>query len=121
MVFESEKAQIDEVIETYGNEVTVETGVKDTELDEWGEPVELSSTQRTFKAVSDGNFTSRFIRGSQGKFDSADLILIAKGDEVFDTENDTIIFKGKRYKFLELEIYEPADVRLAQSLGLSSE
>lgn len=121
MVFESEKIQIDNVIDTYGNLVEVETVTLETELDEWGEPVEVSTITREFKAVSDGNFKSRFIYGSQGKFDSSDLILIAKGEEVFDTKNDVIIFKTKRYKIKDLEIYEPADVRLAQQLVLGSE
>lgn len=121
MVFESEKIQIDNVIETYGNLVTVEPNTISTTLDEWGEPVETTGTTREFKAVSDSNFASKFTNGSHGRFKNAELVLIAKGDEVFNTETDIIIFKGKRYKFMDLEIYEPADVRLAQSLALSSE
>jgi hypothetical protein len=121
MVFESEKIQIDAVISTYGSTVTIETATLNPVLDDWGEPVETSSSSRVIKAVPDADVVSKFSRGSQGKFDDADLILTAQGDEVFDTKLDTIIFDGKRYKFLSLEKIRPADVMLANILTLASE
>lgn len=114
------KAKIDEVIDTYGNDVIVTTIVQGVD-DEWGEPTEASSSDVTIKAVSDTNFIKKLRFGNFGKLAEAELQLITKGDSVFDVTLNKITLSGIVYKIISIEQYKVSDVILAQSLILGSE
>lgn len=112
--------QINEVIEQYGNTVTIRRITNELETDDWGEPVEASFVDRTAKGVTDQKFLRKLQFGSYGALASASMVILMKAEEDI-TESDKFIVDGKTFKVLSIEEYKPSDIRLAQNLVLGSE
>jgi len=112
------KDKIDNILQTYGSDVTVLSNEIYEELDEWGDVVVTSSSIRTIKAVKDQNLLKKLILNSTGRVNTSSSVLIVNADEVFGVREDKVIFESQTYNITEINPLEISNKKLAQILTL---
>lgn len=116
------KDKIDAILEIYGSDVTHRVITFDSDFDQWGQPVQDSTSDSAVKAVKDNNFVKKIILAAGGKIPDGSSALIIKADVTIDIETSRLIYDGQTYSVTNVESLELSGEKLAQivQIGLDS-
>ena len=115
---EKVKKKIANVIEQYGNNITIRgPGVKT--YDEWGEPVVSNQIEVQTVGVTDNYISSSMKIISAGRLEQGETYLLLKGDEDISKEH-TVLINDIEYNVMEIIILEVSNVVVAKQVRLAS-
>ena len=113
--FSSAKAEIVQVLEDYGNTITITPQSSSTDTNEWGEFEKTAGTPFTTSSVTYDTESVRKDFGNSVVLNDGESLMLVKPDVVVG-EEDIITIRGIDYKLVSMSYLTAADVDIAQLL-----
>lgn len=113
--FQEIKTEVDEVLNTYGSTLEVQSVSDWSDTDEWGEPIYNAGESEVYYGVYYNNSVLRQLFSGQNILKDGESLIIVGGDVDVD-KDDIITFQGSTYKLIEKEVVGAADLVVAQNL-----
>lgn len=112
------KTKISNVIDTYGNDITIKS-VGDVTYDDWGEPVSSGQVSVDTLGVTDEFNASSSLGSKMTRIEGSDMVLLIKADEDISIKH-TIVIDSIEYSVINVKKLKVSNIEVAYELQLAS-
>ena len=113
--FTAAQSEITDVLDNYGNTITITPVSLSADTDEWGEFTQTLGTPFNTSSVTYDSEQLRKDFGQSVVLNSGESMLLVKYNVTINP-NDTVLMLGNEYKAISIEPLKAADVLIAQML-----